>query len=81
MLATFPRVDVMLCHCPPFGINDEPEEIAHQGFKALRAYLDEQKPKYLLHGHTYPKDDELVTQYEDTSIIYVFSDKIIEINK
>lgn len=81
LLATFPRVDVMLCHCPPYGINDAPEEIAHQGFKALRVYLDQQKPKYLLHGHTYPKDEELVTQYEDTSIIYVFSDKIIEINK
>ena len=79
MLANFPRVDVVLCHCPPYGINDEPEEIAHQGFKALRTYLEVQKPKYLLHGHTYPKDEHLVTQYEDTKIIYVFSDKIIEL--
>lgn len=34
LLKDFPYVDVMLTHCPPFGINDEPEEIAHRGFKA-----------------------------------------------
>lgn len=56
LLHDFPKVDVMLTHCPPYKINDEPEEIAHQGFKALRSYLEEMRPKYLLHGHTYPKE-------------------------
>ena len=79
LLHDFPKVEVMLTHCPPYGINDEPDEIAHQGFKALTSYLTEHRPKYLLHGHTYPKENELVTQYEDTKIIYVFSDKVLEL--
>jgi Icc-related predicted phosphoesterase len=78
MLNGFPRVDVMLCHCPPYGINDE-EEVAHQGFKALRLYLEEMKPKYLLHGHTYPNEKTLVTEYKETKIVYVFSDSVIEV--
>ncbi len=78
MLVDFPKVDVMLCHCPPFGINDE-EEIAHQGFKALRYYIEKYKPKHLLHGHTYPTEKNIVTQYQETKIIYVFADKIVEI--
>lgn len=79
LLKDFPRVDVMLSHAPPYGINDEPEELAHQGFKALRTYLEEKKPKYLLHGHTYPSDTELVRHYQDTEIVYVYQDKLITI--
>ncbi len=79
MLADFPKVDVMLCHCPPFGINDG-EEIAHQGFKALRKYIEKYQPKYLLHGHTYPTENTIFTKHQETNIIYVFSDKIVELN-
>ncbi len=35
LLKNFPRVDVMLSHAPPYGINDEPNELAHQVFIAL----------------------------------------------
>lgn len=79
LLKGFPRVDVMLVHCPPYGINDEPEELAHQGFRALRAYVEEKKPKYLLHGHTYPTADTLVTNFADTEVIYVHKDKLIDL--
>ncbi len=78
LFESFPKVDVILSHCPPFGINDE-EEIAHQGFIALKTYLDIHKPLYLMHGHTYPKDTELVTEYRGTNIVYVYSDKVLEI--
>lgn len=73
----FPRVDVMLVHCPPYGVNDEPEELAHQGYKALREYVEQKKPKYLLHGHTYPTPDNIITKFADTEIIYVYEDKLI----
>ncbi len=79
LLKDFPRVDVMLTHCPPYKINDEPEELPHQGFKALREYVERKKPKYLLHGHTYPIEDSIVTKYIDTEIIYVYKDKIIDL--
>jgi hypothetical protein len=79
LLKNFPVVDILLAHCPPYGINDEPNELAHQGFHALRKYIETQKPKYLFHGHTYPKDEEMITQYQDTQITYVYADKIIQI--
>jgi Icc-related predicted phosphoesterase len=78
MMAGFPPVDVFLAHCPPFGINDE-EEIAHQGFKALRNYIDQSSPRVLMHGHTYPTEDTVVTQHGHTRIEYVFEYKIVEV--
>jgi len=78
MMTDFPAVDIFLCHCPPRGINDE-EEVAHQGFIALRDYIDRQQPKLLLHGHTYPPEDKVVKQVGMTRIEYVYEYKIIEI--
>ncbi len=77
LLKNFPRVDVMLVHCPPYGVNDEPDDLAHQGFKALRTYVEKKKPKHLLHGHTYPTADSLITRLGDTEIVYVYGDKIV----
>mgnify|MGYP001577203169 FL=1 len=79
LLKDFPRVDVMLVHCPPYGVNDEPKELAHQGYKALREYVEQKKPKYLLHGHTYPTVENIVKKFADTEIIYVFEDKLIDL--
>jgi uncharacterized protein len=78
LMESFPQVDVFLCHCPPRGINDE-EEIAHQGFDALRNYIERQPPKLLMHGHTYPADDTMIKQHGSTRIEYVFEYKIITI--
>ncbi len=80
LLKDFPYVDVFISHSPPFGINDEPNELAHQGFKALREYIEVKKPKYFLHGHTYPKEEEIITNFMNTKIIYVFADKIIDLD-
>jgi Icc-related predicted phosphoesterase len=79
LLKDFPYVDVMIAHCPPYGINDEPEELAHQGFKALREYIETKKPKYFFHGHTYPREEKLITKFCETQIIYVYGEKIVEI--
>lgn len=79
LLKNFPRVDVMLAHCPPYGVNDEPEELAHQGYEALREYLEQKKPKYLLHGHTYPTRNNIIKKLADTEIIYVYEDKLIDL--
>lgn len=77
LMAGFPRVDVFLSHCPPYGINDTPGEVAHQGFHALRRYIDTQQPNVWLHGHTYPTKESLITQHGSTRIEYVFGYKII----
>jgi hypothetical protein len=49
-----PGADVLVCHCPPLGVNDDPEDPAHVGFAALRAWVDHHRPRYVLHGHTTP---------------------------
>lgn len=79
MLKDFPRVDVFLAHSPPYGINDEPKSRAHQGFIALKQYIEKKSPKYFLHGHTYPTKDNLIKKHKDSKIIYVNRDKIIEV--
>jgi Icc-related predicted phosphoesterase len=79
MLKGYPYVDVMLCHAPPFGVNDEPGDVAHEGLKGINEYLKREHPKHLMHGHTYPTEEALVTSYEDTNIIYVQGGKIITI--
>lgn len=78
-MASAMPVDVFISHCPPYGINDEPNEIAHQGFYALREYLDASSPQVWLHGHTYPTPQEEVKQYKNTRIEYVSGYKIIQL--
>lgn len=79
LMAGFPYVDVFLAHCPPRGVNDE-DELAHQGFDALRDYVEKMKPKYLLHGHTYPTEENITRRLGDTEIIYVHKYKIIDLH-
>lgn len=79
LLADFPAVDVFIAHSPPFGINDETDSSSHQGFIAIKEYIEKNKPKYFLHGHTYPTKENIVEKYQDTEIIYVYGDKIINI--
>lgn len=76
LMTRFPEVDVFLCHCPPRGINDE-EEIAHQGFDALRDYIDREQPKVLLHGHTYPTENSIIRQHYSTRIEYVYEYRVV----
>lgn len=76
MLATFPHVDVMLSHCPPFGVNDDQTDIAHTGFIGLREYVQREKPSHLFHGHTYPTEKTLVRELGSTQIIYVYGDML-----
>ena len=76
LMSEFPYVDVFIAHSPPAGINDE-DDPAHQGLLALRHYLDRSKPKYFLHGHTYPTQENIATEYNGTQIVYVTAEQII----
>jgi hypothetical protein len=37
------------------------------------------KPKAWFHGHTYPKESNLINQFEDTKIFYTDPEIIVEI--
>ena len=77
LMQDFPKVDVMISHAPPAGINDEPGDPSHEGFFALRNYLETNQPRLWLHGHTYPDPERVVTNFGSTRIEYVFRHKII----
>jgi uncharacterized protein len=79
MMKNFPKVDVFLSHAPPSGINDEPDNLSHQGFHALRQYLEVNQPRVWLHGHTYPRPDQLITQYHATRVEYVHGMRVVEL--
>jgi len=68
-LERLPAADVLLTHVPPAGINDDPADPHHRGSPALLAWVERQRPRLLLHGHTYPALP--VGQLGPTRIVYV----------
>ena len=76
-----PAADVLLCHCPPWGVNDEPDDPAHSGFRALRTWVEEHAPRYLLHGHTTPDPRTRVHRFGETEVIWVRGAVTIELRK
>jgi uncharacterized protein len=74
-----PAADVLLCHCPPYGINDDPDDPAHIGFEALRDWVDRNAPRHLLHGHTHPMPGHVVTQYGPTQVHYISGAKVLHL--
>jgi Icc-related predicted phosphoesterase len=74
-----PAADVLLCHCPPWGVNDEPDDPAHVGFRALRGWVERHQPHYLLHGHTTPDPRTRVQRLGGTQVIWVRGALTIEL--
>jgi uncharacterized protein len=71
MLERLPAADVLLTHSPPEGVNDEPDDRAHRGSAALRAWVERFEPAWLLHGHTLPDPAKQVHQLGPTRVVYV----------
>ena len=66
-----PAADVLLCHCPPWGVNDDPDDPAHAGFRALRDWVERHRPRYLLHGHTTPDPRTRKFSLGATKVVWV----------
>jgi uncharacterized protein len=75
-----PGADVLLCHCPPLGVNDDPEDPAHIGFEGLREWVEKHRPRHLLHGHTHPLSGRVMTRVGDTQVHYVSGAKIVHLS-
>jgi Icc-related predicted phosphoesterase len=71
LVRRLPPADVLLCHCPPSGVNDNPEDPAHVGFEALREWVERHAPRYLLHGHTTPDPRTRVHRLGATRVVWV----------
>ena len=74
-----PGADVLVCHCPPEGVNDDPEDPAHVGFSGLRDWVERHQPRYVLHGHTHPLPGSLVARVGDTTVHWVQGAKLIRL--
>jgi uncharacterized protein len=74
-----PAADVLLCHCPPRGINDDPDDAAHIGFEGLRTWVDEHRPRHLLHGHTHPLPGQTLERYRDTQVHRIAGARVLEL--
>jgi Icc-related predicted phosphoesterase len=71
MLSELPAADVLLTHAPPAGVNDEPDDPVHRGSPALRAWVEREQPRWLLHGHTLPSPARRVHRLGETRVVHV----------
>ncbi len=74
-----PRADVLICHCPPLGINDDPDDPSHIGFAGLREWVDEHQPRYLLHGHVHPLHGQVMTRHGDTRVHWISGSRVLHL--
>jgi Icc-related predicted phosphoesterase len=76
-----PPADVLLCHCPPEGVNDEPDDPAHVGFSALRTWVERHRPRSLLHGHTTPDPRRRTRRLGATEVVWVRGASVVELRR
>jgi uncharacterized protein len=81
LVRRLPAADVLLCHCPPRGINDEPDDPAHVGFSALRDWVERHQPRYLLHGHTTPDPRRRTHRLGTTEVVWVRGASVVELRR
>lgn len=74
-------LDILVTHSPPRGLGDREDE-AHQGFQAIRTFLDRFKPAYHVHGHIhrYDRSQSPVLCYGQTTIINVYPYQNLEVS-
>jgi uncharacterized protein len=73
-----PRADVLVTHAPPRGVHEEPDDRAHEGFDALRAYDERVAPRLHLHGHT-PAPARRAQRLGATLVVHVVGHAIMDI--
>ena len=77
MARRLPAADVLVCHSPPAGVNDDPADPVHSGFAALREWVDEHHPLRILHGHTTPDPRTRVGLMGDTEVTWVRGARVV----
>jgi uncharacterized protein len=78
MARRLPEADVLLSHAPPAGIHEEPDDRAHEGFEALRDYIERVQPRLALHGHT-PPPPRGTARIGATKVVHVVGSSLVEV--
>lgn len=73
-----PPADVLLCHAPPRGIHEEPDDRAHEGFDGLRDYVERHRPALVLHGHT-PAPPRGTAHVGPTAVVHVVGARLVDV--
>jgi Icc-related predicted phosphoesterase len=81
LIRRLPAADVLLCHCPPEGVNDEPDDPAHVGFSGLRDWVERHGPRYLLHGHTTPDPRRRTRRLGATEVVWVRGAAVVDLRR
>jgi Icc-related predicted phosphoesterase len=81
LVRRLPPADVLICHCPPSGVNDEPGDPAHEGYRGLRRWVERSRPRYLLHGHTTPDPRTRVHRLGETEVVWVRGVSVVELRR
>ena len=80
MAKKLPAADVLVCHCPPAGVNDDPGDPAHVGFEGLRDWVDKYHPRHVLHGHVHPTPGTVVDRVGDTQVHFVQGAQVLRLD-
>lgn len=59
-------------------MHEEPDDRAHEGFDALRAYVERVQPRLHLHGHT-PAPPRGDVQLGRTRVVHVVGHRVLEL--
>ncbi len=79
LAARLPPADVLVCHCPPAGINDDPDDVAHIGFEGLRDWVDRVQPRWILHGHTHPPPGTVARRCGSARVVHVSGARVVQL--
>jgi Icc-related predicted phosphoesterase len=79
LVRRLPGAEVLVCHCPPYGVNDDRGDPAHVGYTALREWVERHEPKVLLHGHTHPAPGTIAKSVGPTRVVYVSGARVVEV--
>jgi Icc-related predicted phosphoesterase len=73
-------LDILVTHAPPYQLGDD-TDLPHRGFKSFVWFIDNYKPRYMVHGHVHIYDNRQETQMQRgaTTIINTYGYKILDI--
>jgi Icc-related predicted phosphoesterase len=75
-----PGADVLISHCPPRGINDDPDDPAHVGFEGLLEWVERHQPRHILHGHTHPIAGRTMSEFGGTRVHWIQGAKVLQLD-
>jgi Icc-related predicted phosphoesterase len=72
-------LDILVTHSPPWGVHDRPD-LPHRGFKVFLWFLEQFRPRYMLHGHIHLYSQApQISQVAHTTVVNVYPLHLLEL--